>query len=291
MIHAHELLEWSSILAGFSSVPADSCVVYDTGKPLTRMLASINATPGDLMLAKQFGCDGYLLHHPLAGTARLHFHRVFNRMIELMVEAGAPEDRARESVQSLHTRARFNDHAADWDALRSAAEAIGITLVNIHLAADELGRRVMLGALDTVNEDDTIADVRAALANNNEIAHPHNEVLLVPDDPTRLAGRIAVMHAGGTNGGASVAECLFDHADIGTVVYIHLAGEDARRLAARSAEGKPGSVVVAGHLPCDAIGMNLLIDAIESEHGIVIIPAGGIRPYRPDPRPFPTIEP
>lgn len=290
MIGANELLEWSSVLAGFSRIPADSCIVHDTGKPITRMLASINATTGDLLLARKLGCDGYLLHHPLAGSARLRFHRVLDRMIELMVEAGAPEDRARDAVDTLATRARFNDHAADWNHLAAVAEALDISLVNIHLPADELGRRVMASAVDHLTHDATLADVRKALAVIPEIAHPYNDILLVPDDATRRAGRIAIMHAGGTNGGAPVAECLFDHADIQTVVYIHLAGDDARRITARAGEGKPGSVVVAGHLPCDAIGMNLLIDALNADHDVQVIAGGGIRPYRPDNPPFPTIE-
>lgn len=289
MIGAHELLEWSSILAGFSRIPADSCVVHDTGKPITTMLASVNATPGDLLLAKQLGCDAYLLHHPLAGTARLRFHEVLERMIELMLDAGAPESEARASIAPLVNRLHFHDNASDWDTLAAAAEAIGMSLINIHLPADELGRRVMVSAVENLPDTASIADVRTALATIDEIAHPYNDILLVPDDPTRPAGKVAIMHAGGTNGGAAVAECLFDHADVGTVVYIHLSGDDASRLAARTNGGSQGSVIVAGHLPCDAIGMNILIDAIENVHDITIHAAGGIRPYRPDNPAFPTI--
>lgn len=243
-------------------------------------MSSINATTGDLMLARELGCDTYLLHHPLAGSARRDFHHVLDRMIELMVLNGAPEDRAAEAQAALRRRLRFHDHASDWDHLASAAVHIGISLVNVHLPADELGRLVMVHALRDLTPHSTLEDARKALQRIPELAHPANEILLVPDDPSRPAGRVAAMHAGGTNGGAPVAECLLDHARpaVDTVLYIHIAGEDAAKIEARAAQSKSGSVIVTGHFASDAIGMNILIAALESE-GLTVIRHGGLLPF------------
>jgi len=281
---AHELLSFADRLAGFSTQPADSCVVYDSGRPIRRALAGINATTGDLMLARQLGCDAFLLHHPLAGAARRGFHRVLDRMVELITEHGVTRERADAAVADLRRRSRFNDHLSDWDHLASAAELIGITLVNVHLAADELGRRVMVDAVAGAGPRATLGEVAAALRTIPELAHPANEFILIPGDAGRRAGRVAVMHAGGTNGGASVAECLLDHSTGGagaveTVVYIHVSGDDAKKLEARAGEGRPGSLIVTGHLASDAIGMNLLMGALRREAGLEVIPGGGLRPF------------
>jgi putative NIF3 family GTP cyclohydrolase 1 type 2 len=287
-----DLLSYATRLAGFSEVPADSCVVFDTGRPLRRMLASINVTTGDLLLAKQMGCDGVLLHHPLAGSARREFHKVFDRFVELISAHGVPAWRAREAVADLRMRVRWSDHAADWDHLASAAELIDISLVNVHLPADELGRRAMVDALAGLDADATLGDAAEALrASLPELAHPSNEICFLPDDPARRAGPIAVLHAGGTNGGAPVAECLFKHTgpdadsenraseSVGTVLYIHISGDAARTLEARAQEGKPGSLIITGHLASDAIGMNILMDALRREHHMEVIPHGGLRPF------------
>lgn len=287
-----DLLSYATRLAGFSEVPADSCVIHDTGRPLRRMMASINATTGDLLLAKQLECDGYLLHHPLAGSARRDFHLVFDRMVELMSAHGVAAWRAREAIVDLRERVRWSDHATDWDHLASAAEHIGISLVNVHLPADELGRRAMVDALAGLDSDATLGDAAAALRSAlPELAHPDNEICFLPDDPARRAGPIAVLHAGGTNGGAAVAECLFQHSGpgddpgapareaVGTVLYIHISGDAARTIEARAQSGQPGSLIITGHLASDAIGMNMLMDALRREHRIEVIPHGGLRPF------------
>jgi len=273
-MRTEDLLALADEMAGFTRTPADSGVAHDTGAPVRKALATINATTGDLLLARELGCDTLLLHHPLAGPGRRNFHKVLDRMVELMTEHGVPGGRAEEAVRPLRARSRFNDHASDWDHLVSGARLLGVSLVNAHLSPDEIGRRVMVRALEGVGDDATVAEVMDALRTVPELAHEHNEVIAVPGDPSRAAGRVAVMHAGGTNGGGPVARALFE-AGVGTVVYIHLAGADAMALEERSAQGEAGGVVVAGHLASDAIGMNLYLDEVE-RRGVEVVRHGGL---------------
>lgn len=269
-------------LADFKQRPADSCIVYGGDRPITKVMASINATTGDLLLAKQLGCDGYLLHHPLAGSARREFSKVLDRMRELMVQAGVSKEHAEVAIASLRARCRFNDHASDWDHLASTARLLDLPLLNIHLAADELGRVEMVRAIRDVPVDATVAQVADALRSIPELAHEPNEIIILAASDDAPAGRVAVMHAGGTNGGAAAATCLFDHAThdprgpIGTVVYIHVAGPDAEQITRRQAEGKAGNLIVSGHFASDAIGMNILLKAFEDEHGIEFVRHGGL---------------
>jgi putative NIF3 family GTP cyclohydrolase 1 type 2 len=285
MARPDELMALANRLAGFDETPADSAIVHDSGEPITKALASINATTGDLLLAKQLGCDAFLLHHPLAGPSRRNFHRVLDRMIELLTEHGVPDRAARDATASLRTRLRFHDHAADWDHLASAARLLNITLLNIHLAADELGRREMERAVAQAPPEATVEQVVHALQTIPELAAPSNEVLHVPAGPSGRAGRVAVMHAGGTNAGADGAEALFDttaadeRGPVRTVVYIHLSGEDAKRIEQRAQQSAPGTVIVTGHLASDAIGMNILIQNATRELGLEIIEHGGLTPF------------
>lgn len=203
-------------------------------------------------------------------------------MIELMELHGVPGEHARAATADLRRRCRFADHAADWDQLVSAAQLLDMNLLNIHLAADELGRIEMLRALEAVDPSATIEDAIEALRTIPELAHPSNEILHIPEGPSGRCGRIAVMHAGGTNGGAPVAEALFDHTShhpdgpVQTVLYIHIAGSDAKALEDRAAGGKPGSVIVAGHFASDAIGLNLLLRHATDRLGIEFVRHGGL---------------
>lgn len=268
------LVKWASESAGFSAVPADSCASYGGERLVRRVAISINANTGDLLLAKQLGCDGYLIHHPLTGAASRDFHLVLDRMEELMREHGVESEAARTAVTPLRTRVRFRDHASDWSALETAAEYIDLPLANIHLPADEFGRRRMVEAVKTVTPDSSLGDLQCALRAIPELAHTANEMIVVSGAPDRPIGRVAIMHGGGTNGGAAVANALFN-AGVGTVVYIHIAGEDTPGLIERH----QGHVLVTGHFASDAIGLNMLMAAAEKRFGVEFVPMGGMLPF------------
>ncbi|GAB4546612.1 MAG: hypothetical protein Tsb0013_05600 [Phycisphaerales bacterium] len=278
-MNAHDVLRIADELAGFGRTPADSCVAHDAGRPVGKALACLNCQIGDLLLARELGCDTVLVHHPLAGPARREFHRVLGRMVELMTEQGVSGERAIRATERLRERCRFNDHASDWDHLVSGARLLGLNLLNAHLAPDELGRRIMVDAVRDVTPHQTVRELMAALRTIPELAHEANSFIEVPDDPMRQCGRIAVMHGGGTNGGADVAEALFD-AGVGTVLYIHLSGDDAMRLRHRAEAGGLGGVLVTGHLASDAIGLNVYLAELE-KRGIELVRHGGLGTFAP----------
>lgn len=269
-----DLLTWASTQAGFTSVPADSCVAFAPDRPVTRIASAINATTGDLLLARQLGCDAFLLHHPLAGSASREFYKVLDRMVELLLQHGVDHQAAANAVQPLRTRIRFRDHASDWSSLQAAAELLDLPLFNIHLPADEFGRRAMVDAVSRLTPSDTLADLEKALQALPELTHPANEFIRLTGDPDRPIGRVAVMHAGGTNGGASVANALFD-AGIGTVVYIHIAGEETPKLV----DENRGHLLITGHFASDALGINLLMRRAAEHFGVQFVPMGGLLPF------------
>ncbi|MCS7051190.1 MAG: hypothetical protein NZL87_06215, partial [Thermomicrobium sp.] len=80
--------------------------------------------------------------------------------------------------------------------------------------------------------------------------------------------RIAVVHGAGTNGGASVAQAYFAHG-VDTVIYLHLAPEDAERL--RSAGS--GTVIVLGHVAGDRIGIQRYLAELQTR-GLEIVRVG-----------------
>ena len=91
--------------------------------------------------------------------------------------------------------------------------------------------------------------------------------------PDRLAGRVAVLHGAGTNGGYPVAACTFRHG-IDTVIYIHCSHAAARRLAE---EFPDKNLVVTGHIASDSLGINPFLAELSSR-GIEVIPLDVIGP-------------
>jgi hypothetical protein len=259
-----DIMEIALGLAGMSAIPADSAI-YVEGAHLKQIVAGIDIGAAELLLAKHLGVDGVLAHHPAGGTAILGFPRVLLRQIELMVAAGVPADQARHIAQPAIARAMLRAQAANFDHVPSVARVLELPFLNVHLPLDEYGRRVMDAAirahLSTLAREPLVSDVVAALATIPEIGESRTRIMVPVGRLDNLAGRVVVFHGAGTNGGFAVAKTLFSHG-VGTVVYIHIAPEDADRLNAL--DPLPGNVVVAGHIASDMIGVNRLINALES---------------------------
>lgn len=259
-----EIMELSLELVGWDEVPGDSAV-YVPGEGLETALVGIDLESPEVQLAHREGYDLALAHHPAGDGARLDFVDVLDVQVEFMVEHGVPRARAEEAVEALRRNAEHGAHASNFRHDPSVAELLEQPYMNVHLAADELGRRAFVEVVEALPGDATVADLKAAF----DEAFP--EIREAPTDVETRVGRddnelgtVAVHHAAGTNGGSEVARAYFEHG-VDTVIYIHVSGSDTEEL--REEFGDERNLVVTGHIASDAVGMNVLIDALE-ERGL-----------------------
>jgi hypothetical protein len=274
-VSTDEIMRMALDLVGATVVPGDSAV-YVPGSGLKRVMFGIDVGAAELMLARLLGADGAIAHHPAGGSAVLDFLKVLVRGIELMVDAGVPEEIARQTMQPAIARAMLRAQSANHDHTPSVARLLGLPFLNIHLPLDEFGRRVMnrtiRGHIDGLGREPLVGDVVAALRTIPEIRDAATRVMVPVGRLDAPAGRVVVYHGAGTNGGSAVAQSLFA-CGVGTVVYIHLAPEEAERLRALPAQS--GNVVVSGHIASDLIGVNRLVGALE-ERGVEVIRMSGV---------------
>ncbi len=285
---AEDLLSSVAALAGFDETPGDSRVAVGAGRDLTRIMVSVSATTGDLMLATRLGCDGYVVHDPVSPGARLHEGLALDRMTDLIEWHGVPRSIAEHAVGDLRRRVRLANHTPEWDLLASAADHLGLALLNVKLPADELARQAITGAIDHVPAEGSLGDVAGALESIPELARVGRAPLIVPDRPEEESGRVAVMVGTGVGISASVAVTLFEESfhratvPVRTIVDIALGPEDAKRLETRAESGATGSVIVIGQMAADAIGMGRVADEAEAS-GIAVVRHGALRAGGDDP--------
>lgn len=117
-----------------------------------------------------------------------------------------------------------------------------------------------------------VSDVVDALRSIPEIRDAPTRVMVPVGRLDNRAGKVVVFHGAGTNGGFAVAEALFAHG-VGTVIYIHLAPDDAERL--RALPRSDVNVVVSGHIASDMIGINLFVAQLE-RRGVAVVRMSGL---------------
>jgi hypothetical protein len=204
----------------------------------------------------------------------LHFPEVLARQLEFLLDHGVPEDEAREAVQPMITRATMGAHARNHDHVPSIARALGMPFMNMHLPLDELGRRMMADAIDdhvaTLDREPTVQDAIDGLMNLPEFVSAVTPIMVPVGNVGNPLGRLAVVHAAGTNGGSSIARAYFRNG-IDTVLYIHCAGDEVMRLQ----QDGIGNLIVSGHISSDMVGINPYVREIEAR-GVEVVRISGL---------------
>ncbi|GAB6878774.1 hypothetical protein JCM17823_10480 [Halorubrum gandharaense] len=261
-LSTEEIMELSLELVDWDEVPADS-TVYVPGEGIETALVGIDLESPEIQLAHDQGYDLALAHHPTGDEARVEFTDVLEVQVDFMTDHGVSEADARDAVADLVEGMEHGAHVGNYRHDPSIAELLDQPYMNIHLAPDEIGRRIMAEVAAELPADATVGDYADALGELPEFADALTDIELRVGDESNPLGELAVHHAAGTNGGADVARAYFE-AGVDTVLYIHVSHADTKTLRE---EFPDKNLLVTGHIASDAIGLNVLIDALE-EHGV-----------------------
>lgn len=265
-----EIMQVALELAGLREVPPDSGV-YVSGENIRRVLFGIDITPAELMLAGQMRFDAVIAHHPMG--AQVEAWKVYLRHVDQLVAAGVPEQEAREAVSQRIESLALAAHSANYDHLPSVARLMGMPYMNIHLPADEVGRRRMQEEVDQLlatNPQARVAEVVEALYQLGEFRRAATRIQVRVGSSDAPAGRTVVSHGAYSNGGYGVAAAYFRHG-VGTVACIHIGGEDVARLRKETR----GNLIAAGHVAGDSVGINVLIAELE-RRGLEVTRIAGV---------------
>ncbi len=258
--------------AGLETLPEDSGVFVEK-EAVKKVLVGVDLEGPEVLLARELGCDAAISHHPHAGSAVIDFHRVMIRQIDRMVHFGVPINKAQKVLRKRMAQVDLNSHVANHDRASSAARLLNLGYMNVHMPADLITEGFVQSYLDgwfTDRPKGTLKELVDALNALPEYAASLVKPVIRVGGEQDYAGKIAVLMAGGTGGGADVFKAYFE-AGVGTIVCMHVS-EDVKKAVE---EQNIGNVVVAGHMPSDSIGINRLIVAWRAA-GLEVIPCCGV---------------
>lgn len=271
-MNTKQIMDIALELARIDKKPEDSGIT-NSGENITKALMGIDMETPELLLAKELGADCVISHHPKTGTQILDFHRVMERQIDTMVSFGVPINKAQKALEKKKSEVDLNNHVRNYARFETAAKLLGMPYMNIHMPADIIGERIVQTHLDKLllgRQKSTLDDVIDALMMIPEYQKSISRPLIRVGKGSDYAGRIAVLMAGGTNGGADVFKAYFE-AGVGTIVCMHVPSDVREAVSIQNI----GNIIVAGHMASDSIGLNIIADEIESR-GVEIVRGFGI---------------
>jgi len=267
-----EIMALANGLAGCADTPPDSQVYLDG--EVRRVYVGIDIDVAELLLAKTLGADGVIAHHPIGSRARFGIPEVIERHEAQMRVEGIPADIAHKLMLARRDPVGHALHTSNYDRVVDAAKQLEMPMMNIHLAADIIGRQFFINFVG-----------RAVNGQGTTVGTLVDELKTVPEMEASLVqpelwlgrsenpvGRWLVQMAAGTNGGGAIYRTYYEHG-INTILAMHVDDRDLREL--EQLQLAKANLVITGHMPSDSIGMNRVIAALELR-GLEVIAGSGV---------------
>lgn len=258
---------------------SDTRISYgDLDLDVKRLITGIDVDTSELLLVHELNRQGrqidlVLSHHP-GGLGDVRFHDVMHLQADMLEAVGVPINVAEAILAPRIEEIRHRLMPANHYRLVDAARLLNLPLMSMHTPADNNVQKFVQDHLDKAAPR-TLKDVIKALKEIPEYRQAAKLGIgpnILVGSEERRAGKIVVSMSGGTGGPKEDIKAMVD-AGVGTIVEMHLT-EEKKKLA----EEHHLNVIIAGHMPSDSIGMNLILDEFERQ-GVDIIPFSGLIRY------------
>lgn len=260
----------------FDNPYADTRIlVGNPGKEIKSVLVGIDIEVGEIVLADRLREKGrridlVMSHHP-EGKALAGFYNVMQMQADILSKYGVPINVAEGVLEDRIKEVERKVMPANHNRAVDAARLLDISYMCVHTPADNGVATYLQGLLDKKGPD-TVGDVVKIIEDIPEYkcAIQNNVVpKVVVGNEKHRAGKIFVDMTGGTEGSEKMFEVLVQ-AGVGTIVGMHLSEKHIQEANKHNI-----NIIIAGHIPSDTLGMNLLLDSLGKREKLGIIPCSG----------------
>lgn len=259
-------------LAGLEADTVDTEIGCE-GADVHRVLAGIDVSDAAMLAGKQMGYDCVAEHHGIMGKAMHIGDQMLKDQMMLMYNFGVPINVAQKAIEKRAKQESQRMHSKNLNRQADFAKLIQMPYIGLHTPADLIGQAIVQKRMDELNAVGpfvTLQNVVDALSEFPEIRNALQEPAIRVGEPGSYAGRICVLYAGVTGGGANVYNTFFDYG-VGTLIVMHMSEDDIKAVQ----EHNKGNVIIAGHMGSDSIGFNRVLNAWE-EAGLEVTRIGGL---------------
>jgi hypothetical protein len=258
----------------------DSRVLVDDGKNIKTVIIGIDMETPELLLANELNKQGKKIdavwaHHP-EGIALMGLDKVMALQADTLAGAGVPINQAEAIMQGRIKEVSEGLSPLNAERLEQAARLLKLNYLNTHTPADNLVSDYLTKLLAKANVE-TLGDIIKILKAIPEYQKGMKQIIgpkIFVGSEESSCGKIYIDMTGGTNSNKEAYKKLADNG-VGTIVGMHV-GKEMKK----EAEKNNMNIVIAGHIPSDNLGMNLLLDKVEKKGKLNIIEASGFKRIR-----------
>jgi len=252
----------------------------DPDAEIRGLITGIDMEVGEVVLADRLRergapIDLVFAHHP-EGPGYANLHRVMYMQADLWAARGVGIGVADALIGPRAEEVRRKVLPVNHYRAIDAARLLGLASMSCHTPADNSVNRFVQALIDgesprTLND---LVKVLHSVPEYEDAAKKGYGPILIQGSGTARCGTCHVDMTGGTEGPTEALDKLVA-SGVDTLVGMHYSEEHKKH-----AEKLKLNLVIAGHVSSDAIGMNLVLDRIESQGVEVVCTSGMVRVRR-----------
>ncbi len=254
----------------------DTRILYgEKDRDVKTIIAGIDMETPELLIADRFNrmgrpIDLVMSHHP-GGRALTELYKVMDLQTDRLKRLGVTAEVAEEMMGERIAEVARKFHTRNIMRNIDAAKILDIPYICVHTAADNMVTHFLQDIIDkrrpkTVK---SLLNILEDIPEYREASRLGAGPRILTGDEKRSAGRVFVDMTGGTEGSKRVFGRL-SQIGIETIISMHLSEEHFRQ-----AKKEHINVIIAGHMPSDSIGLNLILDSLLKREDLDVIPCSG----------------
>ena len=218
--------------------------------------------------------DLAISHHP-AGRALANFYEVMDLQISAFSSEGVSLSVSENLVNEKKSEIERRVHAANHQKVVDMAKWLNVNLLCMHTPCDNLAYQYVKKQMDKEKPQTlgAIVEVLEQIAEYNESAKNNNHVTITIGNKNSRASRIHIDFTGGTEGPVNIYDKLAA-SGIDTIIAMHQSEEHFKKCRECNI-----NVIVAPHIASDNLGINIMLDYLETKEKFKIYEFAGFRRF------------
>ncbi|MCK4809353.1 MAG: NGG1p interacting factor NIF3 [Candidatus Omnitrophica bacterium] len=251
----------------------------DPDKEIKSMIVGIDVEGPELLLAdslKRKGIDIDLVvsHHP-EGHAYANFYEVMDLQVDIFKQKGIALSKVESLLQERKSQVGRRVSAANHQRAVDFARLLALNFFCMHTPCDNLAydyvNKLMMKKKPGKIED--VMNILLGIPEYKDAAKNNNPPKIFIGNKDSRVSKIHLEFTGGTEGPRDIYESLSSQG-IDTIIAMHQSEEHYKKCR----EAKI-NVVVASHIASDALGVNIMLDHLESKGKLKIYEFSGFRRF------------